>query len=63
MFKRKVFPPRFLKNVHCQGKVNYIKETVKAVAELMDIYPIGTRREEILQQISSNSQERQKSPF
>ena len=38
-------------------------EEVKAVAVLMDIEPSGTRREEILQQVSSNSQERQKYPW
>ena len=52
MFKRKVFPPSFLKNMHYQGKGCYGKEKVKDVAVLMDIEPSGTRREEISQKTS-----------
>ena len=63
MFKRKVLPPIFLKNMHCQGKVCYGKEKVKAVAVLMDLEPSGTRMEEISQQSNTNSQDRQKYPF
>ena len=48
MFKRKVFPPSFLKNMHFQSKVCYGKETATIVAVLMVIEPSGTRREEIL---------------
>ena len=54
--------PRFLKNMHCEGQLSYGKETVKAVAVLMDIEPSGTSREEILQEVITNSQEHQKSP-
>ena len=61
MFKRKVFPPRFLNNMHCQGKVCYVKEIVKDVSVIMD-EPSGTRREEISQQSSTDIQERQKYP-
>ena len=50
MFKRKYFPPIFLKIMYCQGKVCYGKEKFKDVAVLMDIKPRGTSREEILQQ-------------
>ena len=56
MFKRKYFPPIFLKIMYCQGKVCYGKEKFKAVAVLMDIKPSGTSREEILQQSYTNSQ-------
>ena len=62
MFKIKVFPPSFTKNMHFQGKGCYGKEKVKDVLVLMDLEPIGTRREEISQKSSTNSQERQKSP-
>ena len=53
---------KHLKIMYCQGKGYYGKEKVKAVSVLMNLGPSGTRREEILQQISTNSQERQKSP-
>ena len=59
MFKGTYFPPSFLKNMNCQGKGCYGKETFKAVAVLVDIEPNGTMREEISQQISTNNQERQ----
>ena len=48
MFKRKVFPPSFLKNMHYQGKGCYGNERVKAVSLLMDLEPRGTRMKEIL---------------
>ena len=57
--KNEVFPPRFLKNMHCQGKGCYGKGKVKAVALIMNIEPSGTRREEILQQSITNIQESQ----
>ena len=57
MFKRKVFPPRFLNNMNFQCKGCYGKENCKAVSVLMYIEPSGTRRETILQQSSNNSQE------
>ena len=63
MFKIKWFPPRFLKNMHYQGKGFYGKEKVKAVSVLMDLELIGTSREEISQQSRINIQERQKSPL
>ena len=39
MFKRKVFPHRFIKNMHFQVKGCYGKEKVKAFAVFMDIDP------------------------
>ena len=62
MFKRKVFPTIFLKKMHYQCKGYYGKEIVKAVAVLTDLGIIGTKREQILQQIRNISQEHQKSP-
>ena len=60
MFKGKVFPPRFLKNMNYQGKGYYGKEKFKDVAVLMYIASSDIRREDILQQSSTNIQERQK---
>ena len=47
MFRRKVFPHSFLRNIHCQGKCCYGKEKVNTIAVLMDLEPSGTRWEEI----------------
>ena len=49
--------------MHFQGKGCYGKEKVKAVAVLLDTEPSGTRREEISQQNSTNSQELKKNPW
>ena len=45
-----------------QEKVCYGKETVKAVALLINIERSWTRREKILQESITNSKERQKYP-